>query len=137
MKAAIEIEVKKTEAGIEESDLQTLVELAQKFPDRTIRVILEDQVRERINYKEYCERRFVDDQILFATWSNADEVLDGLLEIINSYGIATVADLKDLCDLSSSYVDNLYGWADLRDRAKIIRVRNGYVLDLPKALPIK
>ena len=48
------------------------------------------------------------------------------------FGEVTVADLYDLVGISSDYTDRKYGWTDLAT-AKPIRVRGGYLLDLPRA----
>ena len=57
-------------------------------------------------------------------------------EIIEEYdGIVTVADLYDLVGITDKYTDHKYGWTNLRN-AKVERVRDGYMLKLPKVLPI-
>ena len=56
-------------------------------------------------------------------------------ELIETYGSATVADLYDLVGITCNYTDNKYGWTNLRN-AEPIRVRDGYMLKMPKALPI-
>ena len=56
-------------------------------------------------------------------------------ELIETYGVASVADLYDLVGLRCEYTDNKYGWNNLRN-AEPIRVRDGYMLKMPKALPI-
>ena len=51
------------------------------------------------------------------------------------YGTVSVADLYDLVGISGNYTDNKYGWTNIRN-AEPIRVRDGYMLKLPKALPL-
>ena len=46
-----------------------------------------------------------------------------------------IADLYDLVGMDSNYTDNRYGWTNLRS-AQVVRVRDGYLLKLPKALPL-
>lgn len=75
------------------------------------------------------------DDIILESRGEAEEVLERLGEIIDTYQMATVADLFDLVGISGSYTDQKYGWTNVRN-AKVIRVREGYVLDLPKALPM-
>ena len=77
------------------------------------------------------------DDIILETRGEAEEVLSRMDEIIDNYdGIVSVADLYDLVGITGSYTDHKYGWTNLRN-AKVVRVREGYILDLPKALPIK
>jgi hypothetical protein len=76
------------------------------------------------------------DDILFETRGDADLVLDQLESAIASYGIASVADLYDLAGITCrSYTANKYGWTDIRS-AKVVRVRDGYILQLPRTVQI-
>jgi len=76
------------------------------------------------------------DDIIFDTRGEAELVLDRLDEIIATYGMASVADLYDLAGITNRrYTDNKYGWTDIRG-AKPRRVSDGYILLLPRALPI-
>lgn len=75
------------------------------------------------------------DDIVIDDYAEANEVLNQLCEMIDTYEIATVADLYDLVGITRGYTDNKYGWTNLRN-AKVVRVRDGWMLDLPKALPI-
>lgn len=56
-------------------------------------------------------------------------------ELIDTYGLASVADLYDLVGKTCEYTDNNYGWNDIRSAA-VVRVRDGYLLKLPRALPL-
>lgn len=76
------------------------------------------------------------DEIIFETRGDAESVLDAMNEIISQYGVVSVGDLYDLADVSTNnYTVNKYGWTDIRG-CKAKRVRDGYVLELPKAMPI-
>ena len=74
------------------------------------------------------------DDIILDTRKEAEEVLDRMDDLIDSYGVVSVADLYDLVGISGNYTDNKYGWTNLRN-ADVQRVRDGYLLKLPKALP--
>lgn len=76
------------------------------------------------------------DEIILATRVEADEVIDRLFDLVSKYESATVADLYDLVGISGSYTDDKWGWVDLRG-AGVTRVRNGYLLDLPKPEPLE
>lgn len=77
------------------------------------------------------------DEIILDNYGEADDVLDRMSEIIKEYGVVSVGDLYDLVGITGRYTDNSYGWDDIRS-ARIERVRGGgYLIKLPKALPIK
>ena len=54
-------------------------------------------------------------------------------DLIETYGLVSVADFYDLVGVTGDYTDNKYGWTDLRN-ANVIRVRDGYMIKLPRAL---
>lgn len=78
---------------------------------------------------------YAHDDIILDSRGEAEEVLTRMDELIDMYGNVSVADLYDLVGKSSEYTDNKYGWTNIRN-AEPIRVRDGYMLKLPKALPI-
>ena len=71
------------------------------------------------------------DEIVLETRGEAEAVLVHLIDLTIDYGMASVADLYDLVGINSSFTDNKYGWTDLR-QASVSRVRNGYLLNLPR-----
>ena len=73
--------------------------------------------------------------IILDTRGEAEEILMRMDELISVYGVASVADFYDLANITGSYTDNKYGWTDIRN-ASIVRSRDGYIIKLPKALPI-
>lgn len=75
------------------------------------------------------------DDVIFETRVRAEQVLDDLIEACSKYQSVTVADLYDLVQITSVFTDSKWGWTDLRG-ADITRVRNGYLLDLPKPEPL-
>lgn len=75
------------------------------------------------------------DDVILETRGEAEDVLSRMDELIDTYGVVSVADLYDLVGISCNYTDNKYGWTNLRN-AEPVRVRDGYMLKLPKALPI-
>lgn len=77
------------------------------------------------------------DEIILDNYGEADDVLDRMSEIIKEYGVVSVGDLYDLVGITGNYTDNKYGWEDIRS-ARVERVRGGgYLIKLPKAMPIK
>lgn len=71
------------------------------------------------------------DEIVLDTRHEAELVLDNLEELIKQYGQATVTDLYDLVNITSSFADEKWGWTDL-SHANVSHVRDGYLLNLPK-----
>lgn len=94
-----------------------------------------DEPRRRDESKSRVRVGYSFDDIVLDSRSEAEEVLDQLSNIIDMYGVASVADLYDLVGVSDNYTDQKYGWTNIRN-AEAIRVRDGYLLKLPKALPI-
>lgn len=80
-------------------------------------------------------RAYSYDDVVIENRGEAEEVLDRLDELIRVYGMASVADLNDLVGVTGQYTDNKYGWTNVRN-ARVIRVRDGYMLDLPRAYPL-
>ena len=78
------------------------------------------------------------DNISYDTRGDAESVLDALTDLVNSqYGVASVADLYDLSNISTdNYMLGRYGWTDLRT-AKVMPTNDGYMIKLPRALPLK
>lgn len=101
-----------------------------------------------VSYRNYYDNRRDDrysssrtrtgysyDDVVLETRSEAEDVLTRMDELIDTYGVVSVADMYDLVGISCNYTDNKYGWTNLRN-AEPVRVRDGYMLKLPKALPI-
>lgn len=78
------------------------------------------------------------DDVALESKADAEEVLDRMEEMIDQYGVATVADLFEMVGQSGNgYTDRNYGWTSLRT-ATIYRDRHGdYRFKLPRACPIK
>ena len=104
---------------------------------------------ERVSYRRYYDQRddrsidrvrtrtgYSYDDIIVDNRGEAEEVLSRMDELIDQYGVVSVGDLYDLVGLTGTYTDQKYGWTNIRT-AKPERLRDGgYVIKLPKALPI-
>lgn len=76
------------------------------------------------------------DEIVFETRGDAELVLDTMNEALDRYGMVSILDLYELADIPcDNYTLNKYGWKDL-SRASVIMVRDGYIIKLPRALPL-
>lgn len=105
---------------------------------------------DRVSYRSYYdrderprrERDYIDSRsysyndIRFESRADAEDVLERMDEMIETYGLVRVADLYDLAGITGEYTDNNYGWTSLRN-VEIMRARDGFSLRLPKAMPIE
>lgn len=71
------------------------------------------------------------DNVIFGTRSDAESVLDVLLENIDRYRQVTVGDYYDAIGEQTRASDFNYGWYEL-GTARIKPTGNGYVLELPR-----
>lgn len=104
---------------------------------------------DRVSYRSYYDYRnsrsddrnisisstYNFDDIILDTRGEAQEVLDRMDELMDTYGLVRVADFYDLVGITGNYTDNKYGWTNLRN-ASVIRVRDGYLIKMPRAVPI-
>lgn len=94
---------------------------------------------EENNRRDYGENRtrtgYDYDNVVVDTRGEAEEVLARMDELIVEYGLVSVADLYDLVGISGNYTDNKYGWTNT-DGAKVVRVRDGYMIKLQKPMPL-
>jgi hypothetical protein len=74
-------------------------------------------------------------EVILSSRGEAEEVLDRLTALIDTYSVATVSDLYDLVGITGSFTDDKWGWFDLRGSG-INRVREGYLINLPQTQPI-
>jgi hypothetical protein len=73
--------------------------------------------------------------IVIETRGEAEDVIDGLRNLIDQYQVASVADLYSLVGITGDFADNNWGWDDLT-QAGVRAIRGGYVLTLPSTKPI-
>lgn len=104
----------------------------------------------KVSYRSYYEKNqdrrdtrptranaFDYDNIIFDSRGDADACLDAMYDILSTYPTVSVADLYDLADMppTNNYMLNRYGWVDLSG-STIVRTRDGYILKLPRAVPL-
>lgn len=95
-----------------------------------------DDRRDDRRTSRYTERRDFDFDEILMSHDDAQEVLARMDETLETYGTVSVLDYYDFCGISGSqFTDAKYGWTDLRT-AGIARCRDGWVIKLPKAIPI-
>ena len=106
-------------------------------------------VADKISYRQFSDPRSAPrvgpmrpnsvydyDKITLESRSEAEAVLAGLDDMIESYGRATVADLYDLIGVSHNFTDNAYGWYNLAEARAVPALSGGYTLRLPRVEPI-
>lgn len=71
----------------------------------------------------------------FRTQKEADETLNELHEIMMKYGIVTLLDFNDKVGNRTNPTQANYGWTNI-NAADIRRVRDGWIIEMPKARPI-
>lgn len=104
----------------------------------------------KVSYRNYYEREsgrtragsagrrssFDYDDVIFDTRGDAEAVLDAMNDIISQYGTVSVSDFYDLARVpNDNYTMNRYGWTNIGG-ATAVRVRDGYILKLPRAIPL-
>lgn len=78
---------------------------------------------------------FNTDDVVFDQNGDAEYVLDRMFEMLERYGVVRVTDFYDLAGVSVDYTASKYGWNSLKN-TRVVRTRDGYVVDLPRAMPI-
>jgi len=79
--------------------------------------------------------RYAFDDIVFSSRADAENVLSELCNTIENYGLVDVAAFNELCGLKTEFTDHKWGWQSLKD-AFTERVRDGYIIKLPKPKPL-
>lgn len=88
--------------------------------------------RGRYNVRDLYE---VDD-IILDNYGDCESVLDEMNALIEKYGLVSVSDLYDMLgETGRSHTDCKYGWTSLRT-ARIIPARGGFMLKLPRVIPL-
>lgn len=94
-----------------------------------------DRDRDRDRFSTRSRSGYSYDDITLESRSEAEEVIRAMDGILDTYGVVTVADFYELVGENCNYTDNKYGWTNIRN-AEAVRTRDGYIIRLPKALPI-
>lgn len=77
------------------------------------------------------------DEIILDNRGDAEHVLEQLMDVVDQYDQASVADLYFLVGERADHTDHKWGWTDLRG-ARVMPMRGGgYLLDLPRPEPLQ
>lgn len=96
-----------------------------------------DRRDDRRSYDAPVSRsKFDYDSLIFESRGEANMVLDEMSNVIETYKFVSVADLYEMAGVSNApYTSNKFGWSNISS-AEVVRVSDGYVIKLPKALPL-
>lgn len=100
-----------------------------------------------VSYRSYSEgrsrpaeprtrERYRYDELIFESRADAEKVLIEMEDILEEYGMVSVAAFYEAADVSCRYTDHDFGWRDLRS-AYVQRVYDGYIVKLPKPISLK
>lgn len=119
-------------------------ETAQLYPTSVLQDIIE-KFQDRLwkaNYNSKCnydalhnkKRTKIDTKIVFEHRNDALVALSNLKDIFDRYGAVCVGDLYDEAGIKCDYMHNRFGWKNHDDihNAKIVKVKGGYMIDLPE-----
>lgn len=76
------------------------------------------------------------DEIILNTRIEAEETIDAMFDLIQQFEEVTVADLYELVGVTSNYTDQKWGWDDLTGAGATRLSGGGYLLDLPRPIPL-
>lgn len=113
-------------------------ETGRKKNSNASRISYRDYYKDDRRSKAYNSARidYEFDDIILENRGEAEDVLSCMNEVIETYGSVSVADFYDLVGITGNYTDIKYGWYDIRN-ANVIRMRDGgYMIKLPRALPL-
>lgn len=94
----------------------------------------DDRSRRRTDETRY-NTNFDREDIVYESKAEAEAVLERMDACLDQYGVVKVADMYDAAGLTAPFTANKYGWTSLRN-AETVRVRDGYIIKLPKAMPL-
>lgn len=97
----------------------------------------DDRYRGRDNRDDREDRKFrsamYDYEDILLTYDEVEDVITQMVELIDAYEEVTVNELYDMLGVTPQYTFGNYGWVNVHD-ASYRKVRNGYVLDLPRPI---
>lgn len=107
-----------------------------------------DSIAGKVSYRKYYDERderpsgrvnravYEYDKIVIPDRAEAIEVLERLKDQLETYGEVSVGDLYDVIGVTCDFTAYNYGWVNLHN-AEVVRASGGYVIKLPKVLPLK
>ena len=113
-------------------------EFAKSYANRVLDNVI-DKFRNsltRINYNTAPnkKRTKIDTEIVFEHRNNALVALNNLKDIFDRYGVVSVGELYAEAGIKCDYTYSRFGWKNRDDiyNAKVVKVKGGYMIDLPE-----
>ena len=91
--------------------------------------------RDSVNLSRQSRATHNFDEIVIGTRAEAIEVIDQLYSLLAQYELVSVADLYNMIGITPAFTDERWGWVNLSG-SDVTRVRDGYLLDLPRPEPL-
>lgn len=91
--------------------------------------------RGRIEPRSHERKVAKPDEILIESREEAEEVLSRMYDYWETYGTVSLAEYYDLVGVVGDFTDNKWGWDSLKG-SRILRVRDGYIVDLPRMIAL-
>ena len=95
------------------------------------RVSYRDERRREASPRNRSRHNF--DEIVLESRTEAEDVRNNLVDLIEEYSIATVADLYDMVGIDRNYTDEKWGWDNLAS-SRVERVKGGWLVNLPRPI---
>ena len=85
--------------------------------------------------RSYQRRVGKPDDVLIDTEEEIKDALSKMYDYLETYNELPLAVYYDIVGVVGDFTDNDWGWTSLQG-TKILRVRDGYIFDLPKMVPL-
>ncbi len=90
--------------------------------------------RPTISQKDRASHNF--QNIIFATYQDAEDVVSTLIDLVDRYGSATVADFYDAAQIEADWAAQDWGWTSFQ-KLEPRRIREGYIIDMQPPVYLK
>ena len=76
--------------------------------------------------------------LIFRNAGEATTIADHLYSLVDQYGVATVNDFYEAAGITGDFADSNFGWSGVQGLrgTRVRRVRDGYILEVPRPRPI-
>lgn len=74
--------------------------------------------------------------VVYPTYQDAEDVISTLIDLVDRYGQATVADFYDASGIEADWASDNWGWRSF-NKLESRKVREGYVIDMTQPIYLK
>lgn len=86
--------------------------------------------------RTYSGRSRPVEEVIIENRGEANDALEALQDMLDEYQVVSVSDMYEIVGYNNNdWTNSKWGWDDLRD-ARVVRVHEGYLLDLPDTIHI-